>query len=112
METIEFPIPVTKDRQGKLAKDYTLKDWFQKLNEELDELKNECLIAYPLDDTPGHYEPIPAWLDEYNDLIAGEACDLIKTVFSMVNQMGIDKEFMNKAMHECNKKARERGCID
>lgn len=44
----ERSIPVVRDRQGKLAKDLTLKEWFQKLNEEVDELKDELRGVYRL----------------------------------------------------------------
>lgn len=104
---IEYPIPVVRDRQGRLVKDSTLKDWFAKLNEELDELKDVCLGAYLLDDTPGRIPPISL---EHAALIAGEACDLIKTVCSMVNQMGIDREYLDETMRDCNEKTRRRGC--
>ena len=103
----ERPIPVVKDRQGKLAQDYMLKEWFAKLDEELNELKNECLSVYTLEDKPGQARPPYV---ENKLLISGELCDLIKTGFSMVYQMDMNDDFMEAAMHNCNVKTRKRGC--
>lgn len=105
----ERPIPVAKDRQGRMAKDLTLKEWFQKLNEEVDEVKIAASAIYlALDVVPGRYEY--AIFDCEKKGIAGEMCDIIKVLYSMANQMGIDGDFMDKAMHECNEKTRRRGC--
>ena len=49
---VERPIPIVKDRQGRLAKDATLKDWLNKINEEIDELKEEVLSVYTFDEVP------------------------------------------------------------
>jgi NTP pyrophosphatase (non-canonical NTP hydrolase) len=38
-----------------------------------------------------------------------EICDVIKVLYSLAVQMGIDGDFLDKAMHECNEKTRRRG---
>jgi NTP pyrophosphatase (non-canonical NTP hydrolase) len=104
----ERPIPVVRDRQGRLAKDLTLKDWFQKLNEEVDELKEVCLEAYALDSNPARarVKASPFFKERQTE----EICDIIKVLYSMAAQMGIDGDDLDKAMHECNEKTRQRGC--
>ena len=105
----ERPIPVVRDRQGRLAKDLTLKEWFAKLDEEVNEVKIAANAIYSaLDVVPGRYEY--AIFDSEKESIAEEMCDVIKVLYSMANQMGIDGDFIDKAMHECNEKTRRRGC--
>jgi NTP pyrophosphatase (non-canonical NTP hydrolase) len=105
----ERPIPIVQDRQGRLAKDLTLKGWLQKLNEEVDELKGALLTSYaPDEDVPSVYV-LP---EENKKLIVGELCDVIEVLYSMANQMGIDGDMIQQGIHKTNKKLRERGCID
>jgi NTP pyrophosphatase (non-canonical NTP hydrolase) len=105
----ERPIPIVTDRQGRLAKDLTLKEWLNKLNEEVDELKGALLTSYaPDEDVPSVYVPPK----EDRKLIVGELCDVIEVLCSMANQMGIDGDMIQQGIHETNKKLRERGCID
>jgi NTP pyrophosphatase (non-canonical NTP hydrolase) len=105
----ERPIPVVRDRQGRLAKDLTLKDWFQKLNEEVDEVKIVANAMYSaLDVVPSRYEDVI--LEHEKEDIAEEICDVIKVLYSMANQMGIDGDDLDEAMHKCNEKTRRRGC--
>jgi NTP pyrophosphatase (non-canonical NTP hydrolase) len=105
----ERPIPVVRDRQGRLAKDLTLKDWFQKLNEEVDEVKIVANAMYSaLDVVPSRYEDVI--LEHEKEDIAEEICDVIKVLYSMANQMGIDGDDLDEAMHKCNAKTRQRGC--
>ena len=42
--TVDKPIPVIKDKAGKLTKHYSTRDWFKQLNEELDEVKQSSDI--------------------------------------------------------------------
>lgn len=106
----EWPIPVVRDRQGKLAKDSTVKDWVQKLNEEVDELKNELLGAYLFSDVPCRRNP--GLNDNKKALIVGELCDVIQVLYSMAKQMGIDGDMIQKGIHETNEKLKERGCYE
>jgi NTP pyrophosphatase (non-canonical NTP hydrolase) len=99
-----------RDRQGRLAKEFTLKEWIQKLNEEVDELKNELLGAYLFTEVPCRREP--GLNDNKKWLIVGELCDVIEVLYSMANQMGIDGDMIQKGIHDTNEKLKERGCID
>lgn len=105
----ERPIPIVRDRQGRLAKDLTLKEWLQKLNEEVDEVKIVANAIYSaLDVVPGRYEDVI--FDYQKEDIAEEVCDVIKVLYSMTAQMGIDGDDLDRAMHKCNEKTRRRGC--
>ena len=105
---VERPIPIVKDRQGRLAKDATLKDWLNKINEEIDELKEEVLSVYTFDEVPSK-----CWemREENRKLIVGELCDVIEALYSMANQMGIDGDVIQQGIHDTNKKLKGRGCI-
>ena len=105
---VERPIPIVKDRQGRLAKDATLKDWLNKINEEIDELKEEVLSVYTFDEVPSK-----CWemREENRKLIIGELCDVIEVLYSMANQMGIDGDMIQQGIHDTNKKLKGRGCI-
>jgi NTP pyrophosphatase (non-canonical NTP hydrolase) len=105
----ERPIPIVRDRQGRLAKDSTLKDWLNKINEEIDELKEEVLSVYTFDDVPSKCREMR---EENKKLIIGELCDVIEVLYSMANQMGIDGDMIQAGIHETNEKLKERGCID
>jgi hypothetical protein len=110
MMKIEYPMPIEKDRHGKLSVDYTMKDWFAKLDEEVNELKSECLKGYTLEDKPGGS---PIVVSEGAKLmIADEGCDVIKVVSSLFKQIGIDCDRMDEYMRQCNEKTRRRGYHD
>lgn len=104
----ERPIPVVRDRQGRLAKDLTLKEWLQKLNEEVDELKEVCFEGYTFDSNPATAKVILSPF--FKERLAEEMCDVIKVLYSMAAQMGIDGDDLDEAMHKCNEKTRIRGC--
>jgi hypothetical protein len=106
----ERPIPIVKDRQGRFAKDLTVKDWVQKINEEIDELKNELMGAYLFTEIPCLRNT--GLNANKKELIVGELCDVIEVLYSMANQMGIDGDMIQQGIHDTNKKLRERGCID
>lgn len=106
----EWPIPVIRDRQGKLAKDYTVKDWYLKMQEELAEALNEEISAWPLDGTPKREAHLLR--DGLCDRILEENCDMIHTIFSKLHQFGYTEEEIAEGLHRSNEKARERGLID
>ena len=105
----ERPIPVVRDRQGKLAKDLTLKEWLLKLNEEVDELKYEVMGGYYLDNVPG--DDADYLSDRQKFIIVEELCDVIEVLYSMAHQMGIDGDMIQQGIHYTNEKLKERGCI-
>ena len=101
----ERPIPIVKDRQGRFAKDLTLKEWFAKIDEEVNEVKEAALRLYV------SLLATPYQLGEDRPIVAEEVCDVIEVLYSMANQMGIDGDMIQKGIHETNKKLKERGCI-
>jgi hypothetical protein len=106
---VERPIPIVKDRRKGSADELELKDWLQKLNEEVDELKGELLSVYALDEVVPSGYMMP---EENRKLIVSELCDVIEVLYSMANQMGIDGDDIQVGIHNNNVKLRERGCID
>jgi hypothetical protein len=105
----EWPIPVVWDRQGKLAKDYTLKEWYLKDQEELAESLDRELSVWNLDTKPGDVHFVRDGLCEQ---ILEEECDRIHTIFSKLHQFGYTEEEIAEGIHKSNEKARERGLID
>jgi hypothetical protein len=105
----ERPIPIVTDRRKGAASGLNLKDWLQKLNEEVDELKYEVMGVYYLDNVPG--DDADYLSDGQKFFIIEELCDVIEVLYSMANQMGIDGDMIQKGIHDTNEKLRERGCI-
>lgn len=105
----EWPIPVVRDRQGKLAKDYTLKDWYLKDQEELVESLDRELSVWNLDTKPGDVHFVRDGLSEQ---ILEEECDRIHTIFSKLHQFGYTEEEIAAGIRRSNEKAKERGLID
>ncbi|MBO6178511.1 MAG: hypothetical protein J6M62_11295 [Selenomonadaceae bacterium] len=107
-----LPIPCTKvwDEEDK-----NVKYWFQKINEELDELKAEVLFVATVD---GDIDCIPEYYpslrkcvkykEEY-EKIAEEAGDAITAITSMLEAMGIDENMRQAAQRRVNEKNKERG---
>ncbi len=103
------PIPIVRDRRKGAVNELTLKDWLQKLNEEVDELKDELLSVYTLDEVVPSGYVMP---EGNRKLIVSELCDVIEVLYSMANQMGIDGDMIQQGIYDTNKKLKERGCID
>lgn len=104
----EWPVPVVRDRQGKLTKDYTLKEWFLKDQEELAESLDRELSVWNLDTKPGDVHFVREGLCEQ---ILEEECDRIHTIFSKLHQFGYTEEEIAEGIRRSNEKAKERGCI-
>jgi hypothetical protein len=108
----EWPVPVVRDRQGKLTKDSTLKDWMLKCHEEdlefLDRAKGVC----GFDESPAVKISKYGCYGDYRRFIIEEFCDMIHVRFSMIHQFGITPEEIAAGIHNSNEKARERGLID
>jgi hypothetical protein len=102
------PIPIVKDRQGRLVKDLTLKEWLAKLDEEVTELKAELLGSYVLEDKlmNGNLDHSRRWN------IGSEMADIVELLHNMGNQMQMDNVFWDGLTFETNEKMRGRGLID
>jgi hypothetical protein len=102
------PIPIVRDRQGRLVKDLTLKEWLAKLDEEVTELKAELLGSYVLEDKlmNGNLDHSRRWN------IGSEMADIVELLHNMGNQMQMDNVFWDGLTFETNEKMRERGLID
>jgi NTP pyrophosphatase (non-canonical NTP hydrolase) len=88
------PLPCVRDEHGEI-KEQTVKQLLQKINEELDELKQALFIRkYFLD------------MDEH---VAEEAADTITAITTMLEALGIDAEMRDEAQRRVNEKNRERG---
>ena len=98
-----LPIPCTKGYEK-----WTIKDWFQKINEELDELKEVCLRWSDLDSVGWDAEYADA--KDVNDLVE-EAADTITAITSMLEAFGIDEHQRQAAQERVNRHNRERGRI-
>lgn len=100
-----LPIPCTKGIDG-----WTVKQWFQKINEELDELKAEVLTA-----GKSHINDEAAKVEIYSGakvmMIAEEAADTITAITSMLEAIGIDEETRQEAQRRVNERNRTRGRI-
>lgn len=108
----EWPIPVVRDRQGKLTKDSTLKDWMLKCHEEdlefLDRAKGVC----GFDESPAVKISKYGCYGDNRRFLIEEFCDMIHVRFSMIHQFGITPEEIATGIRKSNEKARERGLIE
>lgn len=88
------PIPCVRDEHGAI-KGQTVKQLLQKINEEMDELKQALFIRkYFLD------------MDEH---VAEEAADVKTAITTLEEALGIDVAMRNEAQRKVNEKNRERG---
>jgi hypothetical protein len=107
----EWPIPVKKDRLGKATKDYTLRYWWLKEQEEFIEFYSAASRACSLDEMPSEKNRT-AQMHANREEILEEACDQIHTIFSKLHQFGYSEDDIAAGIHRSNEKARERGLID
>ena len=100
-----LPTPV-KQADGVDVKTLTIKQWFSKINEELDELKEVILRWGGLD-----YVGLRSGFVEASDkdALADEAADTITAITSMLEAMGIDERQRQAAQMRVNEKNRRRG---
>jgi len=101
-----LPIPCTK------VEEETVKDWFSKINEELDELK-EVIPALSQVGAKYLFKAALGGLDcklwAHSEAIAEEAADTITAITSMLEAMGIDENMRQEAQRRVNEKNKERG---
>lgn len=96
---VELPIPCTKTEEK------TVKDWFQKINEELDEFKASIIFGTWHVECSVH----KSWRRKENAAsIAEEAADTITAITSMLEAMGIDENMRQEAQRRVNEKNKER----
>lgn len=93
-----LPIPVKKDGNGKLTKDYDVRDWFAKLNEELDEVKSAA-TAFDL-------------YDSTVEDVAEELQDLITVCTSYLDYLGFNVQKRIELTKQINDKNRQRGYFE
>ena len=103
---VVLPVPCTNVDEKEI------KDWFQKINEELDEFKAQVLQYFEINDKADFFVrndwPVEIKLKN-TDYIAEEAADTITAITSMLESMGIDEGARQAAQREVNEKNRERG---
>ena len=104
----ELPIPVDYDREGTSVKDHTVRQHFAKLDEEMNEFKNEVLSVATLD------EKLSESRIYYEDKarIVGEACDIMVKLWGICHLVGADDGFILAGVHNTNVKNRDRGYFD
>ena len=92
--TVDKPIPVIKDKAGKLTKDYSTLDWLNKLNEKLDEVKLSIAMA------------------QFKVKTAEELQDLITVCTSFLEFLGYDENKRGELAKQINEKNRRRGYFE
>ena len=104
-----IPVPVVRDKYGRLVSDYSLKLWLLKLHEEVLEFEYELGHCCNIDDLPKNLKEL---YDENKELIAGEACDIITVLYGICQAFGIDANFMGNMMYSTVEKNRGRGYME
>ena len=100
------PLPCVRDEHGEI-REQTVKQLFEKINEELDELKAAVLREVT---TRNDLDDICDGVDDDTDTdIADEAADTITAITTMLEALGIDAEMRDEAQRRVNSKNRERG---
>ena len=95
------PLPCVRDERGAIEKQ-NAKQLFQKINEELDELKE----AYFNDVYSDGYHMSK---EEWQMMISEEAADTITAITTLLEALGIDAEMRDEAQRRVNEKNRKRG---
>ena len=101
---IPFPRPVVRDKSGKLAKDYSPRDWYLKLQEEIFEVQEA-------------YKDEVDFFDDYDFDIDGclfpktaeEIVDVITVCISWLETLGYDEEKRSEIFAKVNMKNEKRG---
>ena len=104
-----WPIPIAHDRSGLAARHITIKEWILKIQEEVLELTNELLGIAGMDEEISKTEGVDK---RRKKLALEEACDVIETIFSLLNQLEFTHDEILEGIKETNWKLRKRGCIE
>ena len=97
MSEKNMPRPVVRDGNGKLAKDYTSRDWYLKLQEEIFEVM-EAQADIDRDWNATVYEDV-----------AEEIADVITVCISWLESLGYDEEKRSEIFAAVNEKNEKRG---
>lgn len=90
-----------------VVKERTVKEWFVKLDDECNELKEAVLRMRNLRDD---IRLLDITNDEiYSPFVVEEACDVITVVASMLTAMGVTPEEIKESMDKVNRHNIERG---
>ena len=107
-------LPCVRDEHGEI-REQTVKALLEKINSELDELKEAVLLSAVLDETSGAVfrytdDELVAITDtEGQEAIAEEAADTITAITTLLEALGIDADMRDEAQRRVNAKNRERG---
>lgn len=96
-----FPRPVIRDGNGKLTKDYSTRDWFLKLQEEIFEAKVNTAMCSS--------EKIRQYFHADENGIAEEIADVITVCISYLNALGYDEKKRSELFAKVNEKNKKRG---
>lgn len=99
-----YPLPCVRDEHGKIRKQ-TVKQLFQKINEELDELKDS--VVYGVDS--GRLLSVAKDKTFCPEYIAEEAADVKTAITTLEEALGIYMTIRCKAQRLVNQKNRKRG---
>ena len=84
-----LPRPVVRDGNGKLAKDYSSRDWYLKLQEEIFETVEDYFIDF------SYNQPVKT---------AEEIADVITVCISWLKNLGYDEEKRSEIFAKVNEK--------
>jgi len=98
------PLPCVRDENGEIA-EQSVKALFAKIDEELNELKQE-VFQFQSMDLPCVVLSNTSYIGKY---IAREAADTITAITTLLEALGIDEAARDEAQRRVNAKNRERG---
>ncbi len=102
---VKHPKPVMRDRDGKMMADYTLKDWLAKVEEETMELADTLFWGGRINNKLSQIS-----FSTYDtERVTEEAVDIITVLYSMLNQLGVTAEDIDKQIGKVNEKNKVRG---
>ena len=101
-----LPCPVVRDKSGKLAKDYSSRDWYLKLQEEIFEVIDNVQIFNQFCVEYG--ENYKSSTNAKN-MTAEEIADVITVCISWLETLGYDEEKRSELFAAVNEKNENRG---
>ncbi len=104
-----LPRPVVRDRNGKLAKDYSPRDWYLKLQEEIFEATDNVQIFNQFCVEYGENYKSSA---NAKNMTAEELADVIAVCISWLETLGYDEEKRSEIFAKVNEKNEKRGYFE